>query len=535
MTSQTNHLSLDLLAAEQAQKHITLNEALIKLDALVHLAVISRDLNTPPSGAEEGDRYLVGDIPDGEWTGKSKNIALFSAGIWQFITPKAGFMLRVNDENAILIYNGSAWNDIGSSIAALHNLTRLGVGTSADAGNPFSAKLNNALWTTLPTSEGGTGDLRFVMNKEGAGHTLSMVMQANYIGHAEWGLAGSNHLSLKVSSDGSVWKNALIVDNASAAVGIGDAPSNTDAVQVFGNGAIRLNHATAPQIKFNRTSGSGTTGRIGLDYPTGLNQVLSNPAGAVSAFYEFEPASGSGATISYFRYSTISGGNCYFNVSKGDNTGSTSARLSGGELHSYVNVQGGNFGIGTASVPEKLTVAGNIAPATDNAYSVGVSGRRWSAIWAATGTIQTSDCRLKTDIHDSPLGLDFIKALRPVAYKWIAAENLVERIDIEDGVEQFDTGEVDDNGQPVMGERPTFGKADSICGVRAGVRIHYGLIAQEVKNTLDTFSATNFAGYIEANPNEQDSERGLRYDQFIAPLIKAVQELAAKVQALENA
>src|SRR5690606_30733011 len=59
----------------------------------------------------------------------------------------------------------------------------------------------------------------------------------------------------------------------------------------------------------------------------------------------------------------------------------------------------------------------NVLPRTDNTYSIGSSVNRFANIFAANGTIQTSDARLKTE-HGSVLGLEFISALRPVSYTW---------------------------------------------------------------------------------------------------------------------
>ena len=70
---------------------------------------------------------------------------------------------------------------------------------------------------------------------------------------------------------------------------------------------------------------------------------------------------------------------------------------------------------------------GNFKPGTDNGYSMGASGRRWTAIHATNGTIQTSDQRDKTEIETSVLGTDFIKSLRPVSYKWKVGQNIVSK------------------------------------------------------------------------------------------------------------
>ncbi len=61
---------------------------------------------------------------------------------------------------------------------------------------------------------------------------------------------------------------------------------------------------------------------------------------------------------------------------------------------------------------------GQIIPDGDNTWSCGSSARRWSAVYAANGTIQTSDIRLKKNIHDLPYGLAEVLKLNPVGYNW---------------------------------------------------------------------------------------------------------------------
>lgn len=164
---------------------------------------------------------------------------------------------------------------------------------------------------------------------------------------------------------------------------------------------------------------------------------------------------------------------------------------------------------------------GNITPVTDNTYSLGQSGLRWSSVWAANGTIQTSDERTKKEITNSPLGLDFIDALRPVSYKFKVGSNKVIRQVYRDA----EGNEVDANAE---GANP----AEIITEEIAGERTHYGLLAQEVKAALP--EGTDFGGWILTDKNDPNSEQGLRYEEFISPLIKAVQELSARVKALES-
>nr|WP_321483374.1 DUF2793 domain-containing protein [uncultured Cohaesibacter sp.] len=74
MTS-TALLRLPYIASNQNQKHITHNEALRMLDALVQLSVLDRDLSAPPDAPADGARYIVADGASGAWTGWEGSIA----------------------------------------------------------------------------------------------------------------------------------------------------------------------------------------------------------------------------------------------------------------------------------------------------------------------------------------------------------------------------------------------------------------------------------------------------------------------------
>lgn len=171
-----------------------------------------------------------------------------------------------------------------------------------------------------------------------------------------------------------------------------------------------------------------------------------------------------------------------------------------------------------------LNETGNLYPAVDNSQSCGVAANRWSAIWAANGTIQTSDVNAKTEIKNSTLGLNFINDLRPVSYKFKVGSNKIIRQKYydEDGTEIPEGNLIPENATP----------GEIITEAIEGKRTHWGLLAQEVKQAVDK-AKVDFGGWIKTDVNNPDSEEGLRYEELIAPLIKAVQELSAKVTALE--
>jgi len=103
------NLALAYLEAAQSQKHVTVNEALSGLDALVQLAVLDRDLSAPPGSPVEGDRYLVAAGATGAWAGQAGRIAVWQAGAWVFRTPRNGWMAWVADEAAFVFYDAGAW------------------------------------------------------------------------------------------------------------------------------------------------------------------------------------------------------------------------------------------------------------------------------------------------------------------------------------------------------------------------------------------------------------------------------------------
>ena len=216
--STTPHLALPLLAAAQAQKHVTHNEALASLDALVHLSVKERGRAAVPAAPEEGARYLVGEDATGSFAGHEGEVALFDAGTWRFLQPRPGWRVHVEAEDAFLVFDGVAWKDLGHCIRDLRNVERLGVGTAPDDLNRVSAKLNAALFSALYASEAGTGDLRFILNKETPDDVLSQFYQSGFGGRAETGLIGSDDFSIRVSPDGALWHDAMQIDRNTGTV-----------------------------------------------------------------------------------------------------------------------------------------------------------------------------------------------------------------------------------------------------------------------------------------------------------------------------
>ena len=107
----TQNLALPLLAADQAQKHVTVNAALTALDRLVQLSVASRGLAASPTDPVAGEAHIVASPATGDWAGAEHSIAIHDGEGWTFHAPKAGWLAYVADEDAYYRYAGQ-WDAV---------------------------------------------------------------------------------------------------------------------------------------------------------------------------------------------------------------------------------------------------------------------------------------------------------------------------------------------------------------------------------------------------------------------------------------
>jgi len=116
MSDITTHLLLPYILASQAQKHVTHNDALRLLDAMVQLSVLDRDLTAPPASPADGDRYIVASGAIGLWAGWDLNVAFWVDGIWMRLVPRPGWLAWIADEAAFVVWNGSVWDLVGEPV-----------------------------------------------------------------------------------------------------------------------------------------------------------------------------------------------------------------------------------------------------------------------------------------------------------------------------------------------------------------------------------------------------------------------------------
>jgi hypothetical protein len=127
----------------------------------------------------------------------------------------------------------------------------------------------------------------------------------------------------------------------------------------------------------------------------------------------------------------------------------------------------------------EITSIGDVRPGADGTYLLGIPGRRWEAVYAVNGTIQTSDRRYKDNLSELPYGLEEVKALRPVSFSW----------------------------------------ADEPEG-----EVHYGLVAQEVMEVLPEVVKVG---------SDPEGTLGMNYSELVPVLIQAMQEQQAEIESLE--
>lgn len=225
MPDDTTILGLPLILANQAQKHVTHNEALAILDAVVQLAVIDRNRTVAPVLAAPGDRHIV--APGGvvEWAGQDGRVAVMTTAGWQFQAPRPGWRAHVLAEGETVVFDGIGW--AAPSEGAVE-FARLGVSATADATNRLAVSSPAVL-----LNHAGAGH-QLKLNKAAAGHTASLLFQTGFSGRAEMGTAGSDSFQIKASADGSAWFTGLSIAGAS---GLCSFPSGLDAADLTRAGA----------------------------------------------------------------------------------------------------------------------------------------------------------------------------------------------------------------------------------------------------------------------------------------------------------
>jgi hypothetical protein len=296
----------------------------------------------------------------------------------------------------------------------------------------------------------------------------------------------------------------------------GNAASVTNGVYTTGDQTIGGTKTFSSDIIVNSLRVGRGPGNSDFNTVVGFNTLRDNTSGSVNTAIGRNAAilnqgGSSNVAVGYAAgYSNVGGSN---NISIGVNT----MRNNNGGLR---NVAIGNLSLYTSSGNNNVTVGfraqtydqrTNVVVVGYNTYVTANNHTVWgnssnnscNCVWTSWSNV--SDCRDKTDIESlsSNLGLNLIRKLRPVKFKWDNRESYVRECRFE------------------------YGQKD---GTLKGNKEHYGLIAQELKQVLDELDA-KFDGL--GHDGEKDAYR-LTYEELLAPVIKSIQEIDEKLKEVER-
>jgi len=460
-------------------------------------------------------------------------------------------LLDINDGGYVAIANGATgpgqlrlYEDTDNGT----NYTALQVGTQS-----------GDITYTLPTADGSSGN----------------ALLTNGSGTLSWGSAGAATLNAltDVSMDITNFVDGLLIqtDTDGSAPGTGTLSSATGNIgigkDVFAaltdgtyNTAIGYQAADAltggdDNIMIGKEAGGATTTGndnvyIGLDAGKTLTSASQNiaigsyamdgatdlvcPNNTAIGYYAMSGALANGATenvavgnsafedLTDAKYSTAIGSDAGKNVTAGfGNTcigRSAGSQTTTGDYNTYLGYGSG----ATASDTTRAIAIGQDVRADSNDFSFGKTSNVVTNDFDADANwSRSSDVRLKKNITDQKLGLDFINDLRTVKYNWKPSTELDEKD------ASLNHLRVDKDSNPV--DHKDF-DGTVVNNMNTTATMH-NFIAQEVKAALDKEGVSDFGGWKEDQYGVQQVSR----EMFIIPLVKAVQELSAKVKTLEDA
>ena len=418
-------------------------------------------------------------------------------------SPALGLMVFDTTSKAFWYYNGSAWSKIGSG-----------------SGGGLPSQISDADSNTTVTVEKNPNEniIRFTLNG-----TEAWVMKGKSL--APRNTNNSIFIGLDAGSNSSGNYNTIMGDSAFVTNTLGNENTASGFKALYSNSSGSENVAVGNGSLTNNVNGSLNTavGYLSLSSNTsgnlntaiGLNALRANVGGSSNT---------AGGVNSLFNNSSGSNNVAYGNESlKANSTGSSNT--SAGYNSMYLNITGSNnTAIGfNAMVSNKTgsnnTVIGSLANTSDSLFTnstalgyntivdasnkVRIGNPTVGSIGGQVGWTTFSDGRFKKDVQENVEGLDFIRRLRPVTYI----------VDIE-GLSEFYSH-----------------TKTNACAIKSILPRQFGFIAQEVEKTAAQLGFV-FSGVD--HPGNDKALYGLRYADFVVPLVKAVQEQETTIGELKE-
>jgi len=410
--------------------------------------------------------------------------------------------LRITSDGRVLI-NSTVARNIGTNINRMLQIESSGGG----AGLAAVRNQNNASGPSLdfgksrgyPNTIVNSGDVLGQIRFAGADGTDLESAAAEIRGEVD-GTPGENdmpgRLVFKTTADGASGPTERLRITSDGKMGLGtDDPSNILHISAGGGSCV---------LELQRNS-TNTTGNFGA-----INFTASD-GHSVANMGAYGDGDNEGAYISFKTTSDASSNNPFTSTTEAVRINSDQqllfkngsaakpglAFISNTDAGFWSNSDNNFYAAidGTTRYRFNLTFFG---PGIDNSYDLGNQSYRWDDVRATNTTINAaSDRNEKNTIVPSDLGLDFINKLTPVSFKWNHSKGGV------------------------------------------GKRTHYGLISQDIEDLLPKIGKTamDFGGFLKDEVDDEGNpmtpKYGLRYGEFISPMIKAIQELSAENTALK--
>ncbi len=433
----------------------------------------------------DGDYVYISEPTDDNMEIKAKNVNFIVSGnITKNGAAFGGTMTKSEIDN-VMIGAGTGYGNVGLGKYTLSNNTTGKCNTAIGSQvlqNNISGD-NNIAIGALSMWKNKTGSKNIVIGNDVCKDIEEMGSENIVIGHSNYSSIGNTHANIAIGNDALAVSSGGTLTNCNIAIGSdtlygitsidgGSSNKRSQGNIAIGHSAIGYNYTDEDRI---------IVGTIAIG-EFALQNVITG---------EYNVALGYLALYSL----TKSSNNCAIGYK------------------TLTNCKTGNYNTALgASALENLTTYTNCTGLGYNAQVTGSNqiqlGNTSVTVYAQKALVVRSDARDKLDIEDSPLGLNFIMKLRPRKYRMNSREAYFEQ-----GKERDFTATND--------------------GSKAGKRPHYGLVAQEVKEVMNDLGV-DFAGYLDSKIDGGEDVLSLGYAEFIAPMIKAIQQQQQMIEQLQK-
>ncbi len=412
------------------------------------------------------------------------------------VSPAKGLMIYDTTTSSFWYHNGSAWAEIGSG------------------GSSSGWALTGNSGTNPSSNYIGTSDnqaLRFRINNTWAGELNPSNRNTSF------GLRAGQSMTSGFSNIALGTDALKLTSNRSNLVAIGDSALYNNGVGVTSDFEGSNNTAIGSKTLFSNTIGDDNTA-IGFESMySNVNGYYNTGIGIQCLYFNSSGANNTGIGISALGFNTSGSDNVAIGLiaAQSNETGNNNVGIGNYSLNNVVSgsnntAVGDNAGPNTSGAAYNNSTAIGSAATTTASNQVRIGDAAVTSIGGQVGWTTISDGRYKTNVKSNVPGLDFILRLKPVTYN-------------------LDADKIEQKLRPASLIKTKYGRAErpansfSQASLQAKSKLVYtGFIAQEVEEAAKK-AGFDFSG-IDAPKNENDVY-GLRYAEFVVPLVKSVQEM----------